>query len=373
MSMVAARRGQWLYLGRTCGQGVAREQHTQCDLCQTFSSKRRGVNSNRTEQGHRVGWIAGYRAAKPTRRSAPVFEPQAGNKMPSIAEQHVVVIGGTSGFGVATAKAALAEVRRSPSLRARRTNYVERSFGVATPCAANVSTSRTSRCWSGFSPGSITLVSGFAGHRASPGRGIYAGGLGQGRGHDQELRRRTAAGQGHRGLRRCGRHRAMAPSAGSREAGDVRAHRQPACRSAALGNLRTSGLSTGETIVVDGRVLQAPAVARWQRMRGSPPEAPIAARRGGWRRHATGRFPLAAHTTDARDAMSSGRNAIPAVAATIEGPPAFLGEAGTLCIELSVRGTAAHAARRLRRATPAHARIRTHIRHLLYRPSRVSI
>jgi len=32
--------------------------------------------------------------------------------MPSIADQHVVVLGGTSGFGFATAKAALAEGAR---------------------------------------------------------------------------------------------------------------------------------------------------------------------------------------------------------------------------------------------------------------------
>ncbi len=152
--------------------------------------------------------------------------------MPSIADQHVVVLGGTSGFGFATAKAALAEGARvtiasrsagklSGAL-ARLGNHasgecvdvtdkpmLERFFAGLGPfdhLAVTVGDALLSkqimeltdeearsafevRFWGQFNAvraayphisksGSITLVSGLAGQRASPGRGIYAGVLG---------------------------------------------------------------------------------------------------------------------------------------------------------------------------------------------------
>ena len=152
--------------------------------------------------------------------------------MPSIAGQHVVVLGGTSGFGFATAKAALAEgasvtiaSRSAEKLRgalARLGNrasgecvdvtdkpMLERFFAGLGPfdhLAVTVGDLLLSkqimeltdeearsafevRFWGQFNAvraayphisrsGSITLVSGLAGQRASPGRGIYAGVLG---------------------------------------------------------------------------------------------------------------------------------------------------------------------------------------------------
>jgi NAD(P)-dependent dehydrogenase (short-subunit alcohol dehydrogenase family) len=152
--------------------------------------------------------------------------------MPSISDQHVVVLGGTSGFGFATAKAALAEgarvtiaSRSEEKLRgalARLGNrasgecvdvtdkpMLERFFAGLGPfdhLAVTVGDpllnkqimeltdeeARSAfevRFWGQFNAvraayphisksGSITLVSGLAGQRASPGRGIYAGVLG---------------------------------------------------------------------------------------------------------------------------------------------------------------------------------------------------
>jgi NAD(P)-dependent dehydrogenase (short-subunit alcohol dehydrogenase family) len=146
--------------------------------------------------------------------------------MPSIADQHVVVLGGTSGFGFATAKAAIAEgarvtiASRSPdkvrSALARLGNaadgecvdvtdkpMLERFFAglgsfdhlavtVGDPLLNKPIMELTDdearsafevRFWGQFNAvraayphinktGSITLVSGLAGQRASPGRGI---------------------------------------------------------------------------------------------------------------------------------------------------------------------------------------------------------
>ena len=152
--------------------------------------------------------------------------------MPSIADQHVVVLGGTSGFGFATAKAALAEgarvtiaSRSAEKLRgalARLGNHasgecvdvtdkptLERFFvglgpfdhlavTVGDPLLSKQIMELTEeearaafevRFWGQFNAVraayphiskscSITLVSGLAGQSASPGRGIYAGVLG---------------------------------------------------------------------------------------------------------------------------------------------------------------------------------------------------
>jgi NAD(P)-dependent dehydrogenase (short-subunit alcohol dehydrogenase family) len=152
--------------------------------------------------------------------------------MPSIADQHVVVLGGTSGFGFATAKAALAEgarvtiaSRSAEKLRGALNRLGNRSSGE---CVDVTNKPMLERFFTGLGPfdhlavtvgdpllnkpimgltddearsafevrfwgqfnavraacphisktGSITLVSGLAGQRASPGRGIYAGVLG---------------------------------------------------------------------------------------------------------------------------------------------------------------------------------------------------
>jgi NAD(P)-dependent dehydrogenase (short-subunit alcohol dehydrogenase family) len=152
--------------------------------------------------------------------------------MPSIADQHVVVLGGTSGFGFATAKAALAEGARvtiasrsaekvhaallrlgnaagGECVDVTEKSMLERFFaglGAFDHLAVTVGDpllnkqimeltdeeARSAfevRFWGQFNAvraayphirktGSITLVSGLAGQRASPGRGIYAGVLG---------------------------------------------------------------------------------------------------------------------------------------------------------------------------------------------------
>jgi NAD(P)-dependent dehydrogenase (short-subunit alcohol dehydrogenase family) len=152
--------------------------------------------------------------------------------MASIAGQHVVVLGGTSGFGFATAKAAIAEGARV-TIASRSAEKVrsalERLGNAATGECVDVTDkpmlerffaslgpfdhlamtvgdpllnkpimdltdeeARSAfevRFWGQFNAvraayphiskaGSITLVSGLAGQRASPGRGIYAGVLG---------------------------------------------------------------------------------------------------------------------------------------------------------------------------------------------------
>jgi NAD(P)-dependent dehydrogenase (short-subunit alcohol dehydrogenase family) len=199
--------------------------------------------------------------------------------VPSITDQHVVVLGGTSGFGFATAKAAIAEgarvtiasrsVERVHHALARLGNRasgecvdvtnkptLERFFAGLGPfdhLAVTVGDpllnkqimeltddeARSAfevRFWGQFNAvraayphisksGSITLVSGLAGQRASPGRGIYAGVLGGVEGMVKSFAAELR-GQGQRGMRRCRRHRALAPLAGSREVSDIRTHRR---------------------------------------------------------------------------------------------------------------------------------------------------
>jgi hypothetical protein len=67
----------------------------------------RQVGLSRPEADHAVN--AGHERGAARQMGAQCFEIGAGGNMPSIVEQHVVVLGGTSGFGFATAKAALAE------------------------------------------------------------------------------------------------------------------------------------------------------------------------------------------------------------------------------------------------------------------------
>ena len=74
--------------------------------------------------------------------------------MPSIADQDVVVLGGTSGFGFATAKAALAEGARV-TIASRSAEKLRGALvRLGNRQAANASTSPTSRCWSGSLPAS---------------------------------------------------------------------------------------------------------------------------------------------------------------------------------------------------------------------------
>jgi NAD(P)-dependent dehydrogenase (short-subunit alcohol dehydrogenase family) len=204
--------------------------------------------------------------------------------MPSIADQHVVVLGGTSGFGFATAKAALAEgarvtiasrsAEKLSGALARLGNHasgecvdvtdkpmLERFFAglgpfdhlavtVGDPLLSKQIMELTDeearsafevRFWGQFNTvraayphisksGSITLVSGLAGQRASPGRGIYAGVLGGIEGMVKSFAAELRPGQGQRGVRRHGRHRALASIAGSREVRDIFAHRRPSIR-----------------------------------------------------------------------------------------------------------------------------------------------
>src|ERR1700739_1588195 len=152
--------------------------------------------------------------------------------MASIADQHVVVLGGTSGFGFATAKAAIAEGARvtiaSRSAERVREALVRLGNGARGECVELTQKRMLERFFARLGPfdhlavtvgdpllnrpimeltddearsafevrfwgqfnavrtayphisktGSITLVSGLAGQRASPGRGVYAGVLG---------------------------------------------------------------------------------------------------------------------------------------------------------------------------------------------------
>src|SRR5271170_3139978 len=152
--------------------------------------------------------------------------------MPSIADQHVVVLGGTSGFGFATAKAAIVEGARvtiaSRSAEKLRGALGRLGNGASGECVDVTSKPMLEQFFAGLGPfdhlaltvgdpllnkqiieltdeearstfevrfwgqfnavraayphisrsGSITLVSGLADQRASPGRGIYAGVLG---------------------------------------------------------------------------------------------------------------------------------------------------------------------------------------------------
>jgi NAD(P)-dependent dehydrogenase (short-subunit alcohol dehydrogenase family) len=243
--------------------------------------------------------------------------------MPSIADQHVVVLDGTSGFGFATAKAALAEgarvtiaSRSAEKLRgalARLGNHasgecvdvidkpmLERFFaglglfdhlaGDGRRRAAEQADHGTHprrgtlglrsavlgsvQCRPrGLSPhisksGSITLVSGLAGQRASPGRGIYAGVLGGIEGMvksvaaaelrpvrvngvcagavDTELWHRLPEAERLAAFERIG---ARLPVGRVGKPEDI---------AEAYLYLMKTGFSTGETIVVDGGALQAP-------------------------------------------------------------------------------------------------------------------
>jgi NAD(P)-dependent dehydrogenase (short-subunit alcohol dehydrogenase family) len=241
--------------------------------------------------------------------------------MPSIADQHVVVLGGTSGFGFATAKAALAEgarvtiaSRSAEKLRgalARLGNrasgecvdvtdkpMLERFFAGLGPfdhLAVTVGDALLSkqimeltdeearsafevRFWGQFNAvraayphisksGSITLVSGLAGQRASPGRGIYAGVLGGLEGIvksfaaelrpirvngvcagavDTELWHRLPEAERLATFERIG---ASLPVGRIGKPEDI---------AEAYLYLMKTGFSTGETIVVDGGALQAP-------------------------------------------------------------------------------------------------------------------
>ena len=152
--------------------------------------------------------------------------------MASIADQHVVVLGGTSGFGFATAEAAITEGARvtvaSRSADKLRGALGRLGNGASGECVDVTSKPMLEQFFAGLGPfdhlaltvgdpllnkqimeltdeearsafevrfwgqfnavraayphisrsGSITLVSGLAGQRASPGRGIYAGVLG---------------------------------------------------------------------------------------------------------------------------------------------------------------------------------------------------
>ncbi len=241
--------------------------------------------------------------------------------MPSIADQHVVVLGGTSGFGFATAKAALAEGARvtiasrsaekvhaallrlgnaagGECVDVTEKSMLERFFGglgafdhlpvtVGDPLLNKQIMELTDeearsafevRFWGQFNAvraayphirktGSITLVSGLAGQRASPGRGIYAGVLGGIEGMvksfaaelrplrvngvcagavDTELWHRLPEAERLATFERIG---ARLPVGRVGKPEDI---------AEAYLYLMKSGFSTGETLVVDGGALQAP-------------------------------------------------------------------------------------------------------------------
>jgi len=241
--------------------------------------------------------------------------------MPSIADQHVVVLGGTSGFGFATAKGAIAEGARvtiaSRSADKLRDALVRLGNGASGDCvdvtnkpmlerffaglgrfdhlAVTVGDPLLSkpiieltdeearstfevRFWGQFNAvraayphisrsGSITLVSGLAGQRASPGRGIYAGVLGGIEGMvksfaaelrpvrvngvcagavDTELWHRLPEAERLATFERLG---ARLPVGRVGKPEDI---------AEAYLYLMKTGFSTGETIVVDGGALQAP-------------------------------------------------------------------------------------------------------------------
>jgi NAD(P)-dependent dehydrogenase (short-subunit alcohol dehydrogenase family) len=241
--------------------------------------------------------------------------------MPSIADQHVVVLGGTSGFGFATAKAALAEgakvtiaSRSAEKLRGALVRLgnvangecvdvtvkpmLERFFaglGAFDHLAVTVGdpllnkqimeltdeearSALEVRFWGQFNAvraafphirktGSITLVSGLAGQRASPGRGIYAGVLGGIEGMVKsfaaELRPLRVNGVcagavdtelWHR-LPEAERLATFARIGARLPVGRVG---RPEDIAEAYLYLMKTGFSTGETIVVDGGALQAP-------------------------------------------------------------------------------------------------------------------
>ena len=241
--------------------------------------------------------------------------------MPSIAGQHVVALGGTSGFGFATAKAVLEEgakvtiaSRSAEKVRAALDRLgnaasgecvdvadkprLERFFAGLSEfdhLAVTVGDTLLSkplmeltdkearsafevRFWGQFNAvraayphinksGSITLVSGLAGRRASPGRGIYAGVLGGLEGMvksfaaelrplringvcagavDTELWHRLPEAERRATFERIGAHLPVG-----------RVGRPEDIAEAFLYLMRT-GFSTGETIVLDGGALQAP-------------------------------------------------------------------------------------------------------------------
>jgi NAD(P)-dependent dehydrogenase (short-subunit alcohol dehydrogenase family) len=241
--------------------------------------------------------------------------------MPSIADQHVVILGGTSGFGFATAKAALAEgarvtiaSRSAEKLSGALARLGNRANGecadvtdkpmleqffaglgrfdhlavtVGDPLLSKQIMELTDeearsafevRFWGQFNAvrsayphisksGSITLVSGLAGQRASPGRGIYAGVLGGIEGMvksfaaelrpvrvngvragavDTELWHRSPEAERLAAFERIG---ARLPVGRVGKPEDI---------AEAYLYLMKTGFSTGETIVVDGGALQAP-------------------------------------------------------------------------------------------------------------------
>jgi NAD(P)-dependent dehydrogenase (short-subunit alcohol dehydrogenase family) len=241
--------------------------------------------------------------------------------MASIADQHVVVLGGTSGFGFATAKAAIAEGARvtiaSRSAEKVHDALVRLGNGASGECVDVTNKPMLERFFAGLGPfdhlavtvgdpllnkpimeltddearsafevrfwgqfnavraayphiskrGSITLVSGLAGQRASPGRGIYAGVLGGIEGMVKsfaaELRPVRVNGVCAGAVDTELWHRlpeeerlAMFVRIGARlPVGRVG---KPEDIAEAYLYLMKTGFSTGETIVVDGGALQAP-------------------------------------------------------------------------------------------------------------------
>ena len=244
--------------------------------------------------------------------------------MSSITGQHVVVLGGTSGFGFATAQAAAAagarvsiasrsaeklrgaldrlgnaasgacvDVTDKPALEAYFANlgafdHLAVTVGdamVGKPILeltdAEARAAFEVRFWGQFNAvraayphisgsGSITLVSGLAGQRATPGRGIFAGVLGGLEGMVKSF----AAELGpvrvngvcagvvetelwHR-LPEPERKATFAKIAARLPIGRVG---KPEDIAEAYLYLMRNGFSTGETIVVDGGALQAPAAS----------------------------------------------------------------------------------------------------------------
>jgi hypothetical protein len=110
----------------------------RCSVPLTTISTRREPYS----PGGVAGTINPARLSPPGRAQPKEGRPGFGRRyMASIAGQHVVVLGGTSGFGFATAKAAIAEGPRV-TVASRST---ERVRSALEPLG---------RCWSGFLPAS---------------------------------------------------------------------------------------------------------------------------------------------------------------------------------------------------------------------------
>src|SRR5277367_2072739 len=241
--------------------------------------------------------------------------------MPSIADQHVVVLGGTSGFGFATVKAAIAEGARvtiaSRSAQKLHDALVRLGNGASGECVDVTDQPMLVRFFAGLGPfdhlavtvgdpllnkqimeltddearlafevrfwgqfnavraahphiskmGSITLVSGLAGQRASPGRGIYAGVLGGIEGMVKsfaaELRpvrvNGVCAGAVDTELwHRLPEEERLATFARIGARLPVGRVGKPEDIAEAYLYLMKTGFSSGETIVLDGGALQAP-------------------------------------------------------------------------------------------------------------------